>query len=252
MYKYSAITSICFVILVVFLWVDRVKLSSAQSLLTLDKLRNILPAADPQVLAEVFVSLIAAMKESNIVRCPSVAAFISQSAMESGMFAHFEERLDKDRASKYPTNGNNLYKDDTVFKGRGTIKIRGRLEYARAGKSLRLNLEKDPNSAAERDNAVRIGAWYWNTRGFNWMSEVNTEENFEKITNRIVGCSRCARSHYFLRRHIWKTAVSVLKCDSYQICSLVCVNCVFLVMIMGFFFTDFIVLNGAEGEILSA
>lgn len=60
--------------------------------------------------------------------------------------------------------GNNHAGDGYRYRGRGYIQLTGRETYRAAGEALGIDLERDPQRAAEPETAARIAVWYWQTR----------------------------------------------------------------------------------------
>jgi putative chitinase len=82
-------------------------------------------------------------------------------------------------------NGNVTDGDGLKYIGRGFIQLTWRSNYCAAGTALNLDLEKNPDSAAEMENAIRIAAWYWKSRSLNSYTEEDTEDNFKLVTQKI-------------------------------------------------------------------
>jgi putative chitinase len=61
---------------------------------------------------------------------------------------------------------------------------RWRANYAAAGKALGLDLVNQPELAARPENAARVAAWYWNSRGLNAVAD---RGDFREVTRRING-----------------------------------------------------------------
>ncbi|MBD8873465.1 XVIPCD domain-containing protein [Rhodanobacter sp. DHB23] len=61
-------------------------------------------------------------------------------------------------------NGNNDTTDGYTYRGRGYIQLTGKDNYEAAGKALHIDLARDPDLAAQPENAARIAVWYWQNR----------------------------------------------------------------------------------------
>lgn len=60
--------------------------------------------------------------------------------------------------------GNDQPGDGYTYRGRGYMQLTGKENYAAAGKALGLDLVKNPDLAAEPQNASKIATWYWENR----------------------------------------------------------------------------------------
>ncbi|MEW6735838.1 MAG: glycoside hydrolase family 19 protein, partial [Acidobacteriota bacterium] len=109
--------------------------------------------------------------------------------------AAYEGRLDL---------GNIKPGDGRRYKGRGPIQLTGRSNYRAAGQALGIDLESNPERAADLDVGFRIAGWYWRTRGLNEFAD---QGNFDEITRRINGGlnGKASRDAYY------KRALEVLK-----------------------------------------
>jgi len=80
--------------------------------------------------------------------------------------------------------GNTQPGDGKRYKGRGPIQLTGRNNYRAAGGALGLELEANPQRAADVDVGFRVAAWFWTSRGLNLLADVG---DFREITRRING-----------------------------------------------------------------
>ena len=78
--------------------------------------------------------------------------------------------------------GNDEPGDGYKFHGRGYMQLTGKDNYRAAGEALGLDLLKNPELAAEPDNAAKIATWYWNSR----VPE-SSREDVAKATHAING-----------------------------------------------------------------
>jgi predicted chitinase len=140
-----------------------------------------LPAAKA---AEVAPHINAAMREAGITTPRQKAAFVAQLAHESGGFRYNEEIASGSAYEGRRDLGNTQPGDGVRFKGRGFIQVTGRANYEAAGKALGLPLTTQPELAAKPENAARIAAWFWKSRGLNGPAEAG---KFDDVTRRING-----------------------------------------------------------------
>lgn len=167
---------------------------------TVDQLRKICPYLSATKAAEVVPHLNRAMAEANINTPLRQAAFIAQVAHESGEFRYSEE-LASGQAYEGRRDLGNIYPGDGVrFKGRGYIQLTGRSNYKAAGTALGLDLINHPELAARPENAARIAAWYWTSRGLNSLADQGPSR-FDDITRRINGGlnGKADRDKYYAR-----------------------------------------------------
>jgi predicted chitinase len=164
--------------------VDAANWKPGQGDVTPDQLQRIVPGLSEQKAREVAPHLNRAMAEANIDTPQRKAAFIAQLAHESGGFRHMEE-LASGRAYEGRRDlGNTQPGDGERFKGRGFIQVTGRANYTAASKALGEDFVRNPQSAATPENAARIAAWYWNSRGLNALAD---RGDFRGVTQRING-----------------------------------------------------------------
>ena len=103
-----------------------------------------------------------------------LAAFLAQTAHETGGFRNLEELGDDDYfQGKYDIRGNPARAaalgnvnvgDGARYKGRGFIHLTGRENYRRAGEALHLPLEQHPEMASRPSVAAKIALWFWKNR----------------------------------------------------------------------------------------
>jgi len=130
-----------------------------------------------------------AMAEGGINTKLRKAAFIAQTAHESGGFRYTEELASGDAYEGRRDLGNTQPGDGRRFKGRGYIQLTGRANYAEAGRDLGLDLLNFPKLAAQPANAARIAVWFWNKRGLNALADRGPKA-FDSITRKINGALR--------------------------------------------------------------
>lgn len=165
---------------------------------TPDQLQKIVPGLSAQRAAEVAPHLNRAMAEAGIDNPQRKAAFIAQLAHESGGFKHMEEIASGRAYEGRRDLGNTQPGDGERFKGRGFIQVTGRANYAAASKALGEDFVKHPERAGTLENAARIAAWYWNSRGLNEKAD---RGNFDGITKAINGGynGKADRDRYYAR-----------------------------------------------------
>ncbi len=167
---------------------------------TPEQLRQIVPTLTAAKAAEVAPHLNIAMREANIDTPEKKAAFIAQVAHESGGFRYNEEIASGRAYEGRRDLGNTQPGDGERFKGRGYIQLTGRANYEAAGRALGLDLVNQPELASRPENASRVAAWYWNSRGLNSRAD-GSQAGFDQITYRVNGGynGKADRDQYFAR-----------------------------------------------------
>jgi len=151
---------------------------------TAAELRQIVPQLSASKAEAVAPHLNAAMAEADINTPERQAMFIAQLAHESGGF-HYMEEIASGAAYEGRTDlGNTQPGDGERYKGRGYIQVTGRHNYTEAGRALGLDLVNNPELAAQPENAARIAAWYWESRGINAAADAG---DFTQVTRLING-----------------------------------------------------------------
>jgi putative chitinase len=193
-----------------------------------DTLTAIVPGAGPWAHA-----ISAAAARFDISTPARLAAFIAQTAHESGHFKRLVEnlnysadglrktwpsRFDEATATAYARhperiankvyagrlgNGDEASGDGWRFRGRGLIQVTGRDNYARCGGALGLPLTVRPQLLEEKEAAALSAAWFWKSNGCN---EIADGGDFTALTRRINGGTHGLQD----RVRIWSRAKTVL------------------------------------------
>lgn len=176
----------------------------------------------PTVARAFLPHLIAACDRFEIDTPRRMAAFIGQYSHETSAFTRLEENLyytdpariaqmfsalrevEKARAfTRQPKalanrvyanrngNGGEASGDGWNYRGRGLPHLTGRGNYRAAGSALGLPLEQSPESVAEPEAAVLVGAWYWKANGLNALAD---RWQLDAITRGINGAAMAGRT----------------------------------------------------------
>ena len=148
------------------------------------QLQQIVPQLGASRAEAVAPHLNAAMAEAGIDTPQRQAMFIAQLAHESGGFHYMEEIASGAAYEGRADLGNTQAGDGVRFKGRGYIQVTGRHNYTEAGRALGLDLVNNPDLASRPENAARIAAWYWESRGINAAADAG---DFTRVTRLING-----------------------------------------------------------------
>lgn len=112
------------------------------------------------------------------------AHFLAQACHES---AHFRTLYEYASGAAYEGRkdlGNIYAGDGKKYKGRGIFQLTGRANYRAYGNLLGLDLENNPELAANPENSVRIACEYWKQKGLNGWAD---RDDVNEITRRING-----------------------------------------------------------------
>jgi putative chitinase len=151
-------------------------------------------------------ALVAAMEEYGITSSQRIAAFLAQIGHETAGLHYLQELGGEEYFKRYDGRkdlGNAIPGDGARFHGRGMIQLTGRANYREFGGLLGLDLEGNPDQAAEPEVGARIAALFWDSRGCNELADA---DRFEAITRKINGGVNGLQDR--LRR--WEIARAVL------------------------------------------
>lgn len=96
-----------------------------------------------------------------------IAHFLGQTCHESAGFRTTEEFASGARYEGRADLGNNQPGDGPRYKGRGLLQLTGRANYRDLGKVLGVDLEGDPELAAEPVLSLKIACEYWKRKKIN-------------------------------------------------------------------------------------
>jgi predicted chitinase len=112
------------------------------------------------------------------------AHFLAQACHESAHFRVLHEYASGSAYEGRKDLGNVYAGDGKRYKGRGIFQLTGRANYRAYGKLLSLDLENNPELAANPENSVRIACEYWKQKGLNGWAD---RDDVNEITRRING-----------------------------------------------------------------
>ncbi len=96
-----------------------------------------------------------------------IAHFLAQTAHESAGFQTTEEFASGEAYEGRSDLGNTEPGDGKRYKGRGLIQLTGRANYAALGATVGVDLETEPERAADPALSLVIACEYWKKRGIN-------------------------------------------------------------------------------------
>jgi putative chitinase len=133
-----------------------------------------------------------------------IAAFLAQIGHESGGLRYTVELASGQAYEWRKDLGNVNLGDGVKFKGRGWIQLTGRHNYRQAGKAIGVDLEANPELAANPKYLGLLAGWFWSSRNLNFWAD---KEDFEKITRLING----GLNGYADRLSYWQRAKKVVE-----------------------------------------
>lgn len=159
---------------------------------TVEQLRQIAPRLTEAKAREYLPLLMAAAAEAEITTFNRFTMFLANLLHESGEFRYMTELWGPTSAQKRyepPSTlakrlGNTERGDGFRYRGRGVIQVTGRDNYRQAGKALGIDLESDPDKAAQPATAFRIAGWYWTKNNINRLCDKN---DFHAVVKAING-----------------------------------------------------------------
>jgi predicted chitinase len=198
----------------------------------LARFRQISPGLSPDAFAEIMPQfharkkspvsaylqgLNASMVEFEINTYLRQACYLGQVCLESAELRFMHEIADgwaydiSRNPRKAKELGNVDKGDGPKYKGRGPIQVTGRNNYRAAGKALGLDLEGDPDQAADPATAFRISAWFWKGHGLNELADAADVVQISRVINVGEGGRIKAIRHLDRRIDYFKRALAAFK-----------------------------------------
>ncbi len=128
--------------------------------------------------------LASTLDEYNINTRLRIAHFLGQTCHESAGFRTTEEFASGDAYEGRKDLGNTQPGDGRRYKGRGLLQLTGRANYRALGKVLKIDLENNPQRAAEPALSLRIACEYWKGRNINAACD---RDDLITVTRQING-----------------------------------------------------------------
>lgn len=113
-----------------------------------------------------------------------IAHFLAQIAHESAHFRTLEEYASGAAYEGRKDLGNIHRGDGRRYKGRGVIQLTGRHNYRKYGKLIGVDLENNPERAAEPEISLRTAAEFWKQNNLNALAD---KDDVVAVTRRING-----------------------------------------------------------------
>lgn len=179
-------------------------------MIALDQLRAIAPRADSVIAPALIDPLNKWLPyyaiDTGVPGNLRVPHFFGQAAEETDGFKTLHEYASGREYEGRRDLGNTHPGDGVRYKGRGIFDLTGRANYREYGGYIGVDLEANPELAAEPDNAVRLACEYWNRHG---LSPLADADNILAITRRINGGTNGLndRKLYYARaKHVFGVA----------------------------------------------
>lgn len=171
---------------------------SADLVLTAAELHAILSSRGRTLTRDRFSVVYPALRDALVESCIAAspdreASFLAQLFHESGGLRYFEEIASGSAYEGRRDLGNVKRGDGRRYKGRGPIQLTGRANYRYFGEILGVDLEGNPERAADPDVGFRIAALYWTDRNLSSVADTASdgrdaaERAFVQITRAING-----------------------------------------------------------------
>jgi putative chitinase len=123
--------------------------------------------AQAAITREVGELLAATLESFDISTRLRIAHFLAQTCHETAGFRTTEEFATGQASEGRIDLGNTKPGDGRRFKGRGFLQLTGRANYRQFGAALGMDLESDPELAAEPGTSLRIACVYWRLHKIN-------------------------------------------------------------------------------------
>jgi len=177
--------------------------------ITKDQFKELFPVAKPGA----YEALIKVMSENGITTLARVAAFLSQTGVESAGFSTYIENLNysaerlpviwpkhftKETAKKYARkpdmiankayggrmgNGPESSGEGWIYRGRGFIQCTGKDNYTKLGKSLGMTPLEASKFCETIEGAAASAAWYWTINNLNKFADKGDLPGLTKAIN---------------------------------------------------------------------
>ena len=162
-------------------------MSSPFAVIGASTLLAISPKASPLLVKPLGTALARVLPRYDIVTVLRLSHFLSQAAHESDGFRTLSEYGGPAYFAKYDGRsdlGNVMPGDGARYHGRGIFQLTGRANYRTYGKLLGIDLEADPDRAAEPELSLEIACLYWRQKHLNAYAE---QDDCVAITRLING-----------------------------------------------------------------
>lgn len=149
-------------------------------------LRAIAPPARTAIIGPVGLALPRVLPRYDIVTPLRICHFLAQAAHESDSFRTLKEHGGPAYFARYDGRrdlGNVKAGDGARYHGRGIFQLTGRANYREFGALLGIDLEGDPERAAEPELSLEIACLYWQRRKLNGPAEQDDAVRVTKLIN---------------------------------------------------------------------
>ncbi len=184
--------------------------------LTGARLRLLAPNARAEVLEGLLAAFATDAVAAGLTSGLRLRHFLAQCAHESAGFRRLTEIGDEAYFTRmYEHNvrlarrlGNTQPGDGARYRGRGIIQLTGRFNYARFGRELGLDLEGQPETAAEPVTGARLAIAYWRVHDLNALADRDDLEAVTRAINGGLNGLDDRREYLAAATRIWTDAVA--------------------------------------------
>jgi putative chitinase len=152
--------------------------------ITFAQLRSLAPTSNAKVVTSLVGPLNKWLPQYGIDTPKRIAHFFAQAAEETDHFKTLHEYASGKEYEGRKDLGNVKAGDGVRYKGRGIFQLTGLDNYRDFGKRLGLDLEGNPELAADPDVCVRTACEYWKKKGLSALADA---DDINEITRRING-----------------------------------------------------------------
>lgn len=147
-------------------------------------LRKLAPTAKEDIIVHLAENLDSQLAKYGINTYLRVCHFLAQAAHESASFRTLEEFASGAAYEGRKDLGNVKPGDGKRYKGRGIFQLTGRANYRVMGQKLGVDLENNPELAADPMISIKTACEYWNSRNLSAYADL---DDVTTITKRING-----------------------------------------------------------------
>lgn len=158
-----------------------------QALVTTERLRQLCPGGKTAIIAGLATSFDEAARRNGLATRLRLCHFLAQAAHETDGLRTLEEYGGPAYFRRYDGRrdlGNSKAGDGARFHGRGIFQLTGRFNYRHYGALIGVDLEAEPERAAEPAISLAIAFTYWRARGIDAHADA---DDIVAVTKAING-----------------------------------------------------------------
>ena len=166
---------------------ERLDESAKPALVTSERLRQLCPGGKTAILSGLAASFDEDARRNGLVTRLRLCHFLAQAAHETDGLRTLEEYGGAAYFRRYDGRrdlGNSKVGDGARFHGRGIFQLTGRFNYRHYGALIGLDLETQPERAAEPSISLAVAFAYWRARGIDAHADA---DDIVAVTKAING-----------------------------------------------------------------